>query len=313
MLTLRQLRFLVALVDELNFSRAAAACHVSQPTLSTGLKELEEMLGVQLAERSRRSVVITPLGREIAARARGLLAGAREIEELAAQQRNPDAGDLRLGAIPTIGPFLIPKALPAIRAAFPELRLFLREEVTESLLEGLASGRLDVALLAQPVDIGSLEAEALFDDGYHLATPRDHLAGKQAAVSGADLEGASLMLLEQGHCLQRHALSAFPERNIRQDESFSATSLPTLISMVSEGLGITLLPDLAVDAGAAKGWRLRLFPLAGARPRHVVLVWRPTSARGALFRRLARLLREARAEMAERSPASGSVRSDRAP
>jgi LysR family hydrogen peroxide-inducible transcriptional activator len=300
-ITFRQLRFLVALAEELNFSRAAEACHVSQPTLSTGLKELEEALGVQLAERSRRHVILTPIGQEVAARARGLLNGAREVEDLAAQHRNPEAGDLRLGAIPTIGPFLIPKALPAIRAALPNLRLFLREEVTESLLEGLAAGRLDVALLALPFEIGNLETEALFDDGYHLATPRDDGAGGaggRRSVTGAELTGTRLMLLEKGHCLQRHALSAFPEQDIQQDESFSATSLPTLISMVGEGLGVTLLPDLAVDAGAAAGDRIRLLPLTGACPRHVVLAWRPTSARVDLFHRLAGLLRQTRAALA---------------
>ncbi|MBL27920.1 MAG: LysR family transcriptional regulator [Rhodospirillaceae bacterium] len=303
MITLRQLRFLVALVDELNFSRAAAACHVTQPTLSTGLKELEEMLGVRLAERNRRSVIITSAGREIALRARALLLAAREIEDLAAQHSNPNAGDLRLGAIPTIGPFLIPKVLSGVRGAFPNLRLFLREEVTESLLDGLAAGRLDAALIAQPFDVGSLETEFLFDDGYHLAAPRGHPGEERKAVTGTELDGARLMLLEKGHCLQRHALSAFPDRNIQQDESFAATSLSTLISMVGEGLGITLLPDLAIDAGAAAGYEIDLVPLVGARPRHVVMAWRPTSPRRDLFLGLSAIFRETRTAM--RSAALG--------
>jgi len=297
-INLRQLAFLVALSDQLHFSRAAEACHVTQPTLSAGLRELEETLGVQLAERTRRSVIMTPIGQEIADRARRLLIAAREIETLAGEQSAPHAGDLTLGSIPTIGPFLLPRALPEIRGAFPDLRLYLREEMTESLLDGLHAGRLDAIVVAQPFDIGNLETAFLFDDGYHLAAPPKHPALAQGRVSGADLAGKPLMLLEKGHCLQRHALSAYPDAGIQQDESFSATSLSTLIAMVSEGLGITLLPDLAIDAGATEGSRLALAPLPDACPRHVVLAWRRTSARANLFRDLAAILTRCRAELA---------------
>lgn len=278
------MRFLVAVADELNFSRAAEMCHVTQPTLSAGLRELEERLGVQLVERSKRHVMMTPIGDEIAARGRALLIGAREIEEIAAAHLRPDEGDLRLGAIPTIGPFLLPRALPEIRAEFPRLRLFLREEMTESLIEGVSSGRLDLALIALPFEVGSLAVMALFEDGYHLASPPDP-AGPVA------LGEAKLMLLEKGHCLQRHALSAFPDRHLEQDESFAATSLATLIAMVSEGLGVTLLPDLAVAAGVAEGAKLHLAPLPGACPRRVVLVWRKTSARAEVYTRIGALLK----------------------
>lgn len=297
MITLRQLRFFVALADERHFSRAAERCHVTQPTLSSGLKELEAVLGVELAERTKRSVIITPAGQEIAERARQVLVAAQEIEELAAERRNPNSGDLRLGAIPTIGPYLMPKALPLIHATFPEIRVFLREELTESLLEGLDSGRLDAALIARPFDVGNLETAALFDDGYSLAAPVGYVGQTGVEMRGADLEGTRLMLLEKGHCLQRHALSAFPDRDIRQDDSFSATSLPTLISMVSEGLGITLLPTLAIEAGVAAGQKVELFPLVDACPRHVVLAWRATSARAAFFRQLAELLTNCRGAM----------------
>src|SRR6056297_76079 len=165
-ITLRQLRFLVALDDTLNFSRAAERCNVTQPTLSAGLKELEERLGVQLVERTRRSVMMTDIGAGIAARGRALLTGAQEIEELAAAHLRPEEGDLRLGAIPTVGPFLLPRALPTIREALPHLRIYLREELTESLLAGVAEGRLDLALIALPYEIGALESMALFQDGY---------------------------------------------------------------------------------------------------------------------------------------------------
>ena len=294
-ITLRQLGFLVAVADTLNFSRAAESCFVTQPTLSAGLKELEDRLGIVLAERTRRSVILTPAGAEIAARARAVLMAAREIEELAEAQAAPEAGTLRLGAIPTIGPYLIPRALPEIRQAFPDLRLLLREEMTEQLLDGLHAGRLDLILFAQPFDAGGIKTMALFEDGYHLAAPPGSFG--PGPVGGNQLDGARLMLLEKGHCLQRHALTAFPDRDIAQDESFSATSLPTLISMVSEGLGITLLPDLALDAGVLGGQDVAVTPLPDACPRRVVLAWRTTSARAGLFRKLGEILCRTRQQM----------------
>ncbi|ATF20720.1 hydrogen peroxide-inducible genes activator [Phaeobacter gallaeciensis] len=299
-LTLRQLRFLVAVADELNFSRAAERCYVSQPTLSVGLRELEDRLGVTLAERTKRSVILTPVGAQIAERARKLLQDSREIEELAAAQASPEGGTLRMGAIPTIGPFLIPRAMPALKSSFPDLQLYLREEMTGQLLEGVQSGRLDLVIYAEPYAPAGLDTLHLFDDGYHLAAPPTHPAPLQvpgAAIRGADLDGRQLMLLEQGHCLHRHALSAFPERDIQQDESFAATSLSTLISMVSEGLGITLLPDLAIDAGVAAGQDVVMMPLADACPRRVTLAWRPTSVRADLFRKIGAVLRTARGSL----------------
>ncbi len=296
-ITLRQLGFLVALADTLSFSRAAEASFVTQPTLSAGLRELEERLGVVLAERTRRSVVLTPVGAKIAARARAVLLAAGEIEELARASAAPEAGDLRLGSIPTIGPYLIPHALPEIRRSFPDLRLLLREELTEQLLEGLHAGRLDLIMIALPFEVGGIETMELFEDGYHLAAPLNRFGPEP--VGGAELEGAQLMLLEKGHCLQRHALSAFPNRRIEQDESFSATSLATLISMVSEGLGITLLPDLAIDAGVLGGQEVMIVPLKDARPRHVVLAWRTSSARAGLFRRLGEIFKATRRKTVE--------------
>lgn len=294
MITLRQLRFLTAVADSLNFSRAAEACFVTQPTLSAGIKELEDRLGVTLIERTKRSVLLTPLGEEIVARARRLLLDAGDIETLAQAHRNPFEGDLRLGAIPTIGPYLIPRALPKIRADYPKLRVFLREEITESLIEGLNSGRLDLILIALPFETGALVTEPLFEDGYQLASPPDWPAPKSAGADALDHAG-QLMLLEKGHCLQRHALQAYPGRLLSREEDFAATSLTTLIAMVSEGLGITLLPNLAVDAGVTAPEQIRLTPLPDACPRNVVLAWRPGSARQDLFMALAKLLREVRA------------------
>ena len=293
MFTLRHLQFLVAVAETSSFSRAAEISFVTQPTLSAGIKELEDRLGVQLIERTRRSVMLTPLGEEIVERARALLLDAREIEELARAHQNPETGDLRLGAIPTIGPFLIPQTLPLIRAQFPGLRLYLREEMTESLIDGLNEGRLDLILIALPFETGSLEIAPLFEDGYQLATPlhapRSFKTGREALN-----DAGQLMLLEKGHCLQRHALQAYPDRNLAQDESFAATSLTTLVAMVSEGLGVTLLPNLAVDAGIVSNGEVSLTPLPDACPRKIVLAWRANSARTSLFEKLAELLRKTR-------------------
>lgn len=294
----RQLQFLVALADELHFGRAAESCHVTQSTLSNGLKELETILGVSLAERTKRSVLLTPIGREIAARSRALLADAQDLVAVAARRRGGLRGELRLGTVPTIGPFLMPKALPRLREAFPELRLFLREELTESLIAGLNAGRLDAILIATPYDIGDLVSVPLFEDGYRLAVPAHHALTAREAVSGGELAGEKLMLLERGHCLQSHALSAFPEARPRQDDAFAATSLATLVSMVEEGLGITLLPQLSIDAGIARGTSLVLKPLLGACPRRVILAWRRTSALADDFRRLADIFRSAREDLA---------------
>lgn len=301
MTTIRQLSFLVAVANELNFSRAAEKCHVTQPTLSAGLKELEGQLGIMLVERTRRSVQLTDTGAEITERARRILADVAEIESLAAQHGDAFTGTLRLGAIPTVGPYLVPHALPLLRTRYPELKMFLREELTETLVSGVEEGRLDLALVALPHDLGSLQVEPLFDDGYALATPPGHALAGRGALESADLAEHSLMLLERGHCLQRHALSALPGGKLQEDESFSATSLPTLVSMVEEGLGITLLPRLAIDAGAAEGHDIALTEIPGVCPRQVVLAWRKTSPHVKRFRVLARILCETRQMMQARA------------
>lgn len=295
--SLQQLRFLVALADELHFGRAAETCHVTQSTLSNGIKELEATLGVALAERSKRSVLLTPVGEEIADRARRLLADATDLVDAAKRHSGTLRGDLRLGAIPTVGPFLAPKLMPLVREAFPELRVYFREELTESLIAGLKAGRLDAILFALPFDHEGLETIELFEDDYQLATPLDHRLANLEAASGNDLSGEKLLLLEKGHCLQRHALSAYPDAHATPDDSFAATSLVTLVSMVSEGLGMTLLPQLAIDADVTRGARLALIPLTGACPRRIVLAWRKTSARSKDFAVLAEIMRAARRDL----------------
>ncbi len=287
MITLRQMRYLTAVADTLNFSRAAELCFVTQPTLSAGIKELEDRLGVQLIERTRRTVILTPLGEDLTERARNLLLDAAEFEAVAQAHKNPFEGDLKLGSIPTIGPYLLPHALPEIRKAFPGLRVYLREEMTESLIEGLNAGRLDLILIALPFETGSLKTMTLFKDGYQLASPagRPFPHGIEALAQSGEL-----MLLEKGHCLQRHALEAYPGRIATAEDSFAATSLTTLIAMVSEGLGITLLPNLAVQAGVVGNTDIQLTPLPDACPRHIALAWRAGSARAEVFEQLGGLL-----------------------
>jgi LysR family hydrogen peroxide-inducible transcriptional activator len=298
MTTLRQMRFLVALADTGNFSRAAEQCNVTQSTLSTGLKEMEARLGIKVAERTTHSVLMTPEGSELADRARDILARVSDFEDFAKVVSQTGAMRLRLGAIPTVGPYLLPRALPKIRAALPGVNIYLREELTDSLVTGLVDGRLDLILIALPHDLPpQVQTELLFEDGYSLAAPRGHPLANLDTVTGDDLSGRELLLLERGHCLQQHALSSVPGIVLDQDQDFSATSLPTLVSMVEEGLGVTLLPGVATDAGLTKGHDLHLSHLAGALPRRVVLAWRQSTANAAMFGRIAEVLRSARASL----------------
>jgi LysR family hydrogen peroxide-inducible transcriptional activator len=277
--SLRQLEFLVALADEQHFGRAAEKCHASQSTLSAGLKELEATLQVVVAERTRRSVTLTPVGRELADRARRLLFDAKALVEFAAANAGELSGELRLGSIPTLAPYLLPQVIPELRQAFPDLKLFLREAKSDELLHGLHGGQIDAALLALPYEIGNLTTYELFQDDYLLALRPEHALAGRGELTGRDLTNLEMMLLEKGHCLQRHALSAFAPLGPRQDRTFEATSLPTLVAMVAEGLGATLLPRIAVEAGVADGQDVALVPLRGAHPRTVALVWRKTSPR----------------------------------
>lgn len=295
MTTLRQMRFLVALSDTTNFSRAAEICHVTQSTLSTGLKELEARLGIKVAERSTHQVLMTPIGQTLADRARDILAQVEDFEAAAKAEVSAGLKQLRLGVIPTVGPFLLPRALPSLRTDWPDMQIYLREELTESLVAGLVDGRLDLILIALPHDLPpQVETETLFDDGYSLATPRAHPLANLSRVEGSDLAGRRLLLLERGHCLQKHALSSVPGIALEEDESFSATSLPTLVSMVEEGIGVTLLPHLAIDAGLATGHDLHLSHLEGATPRRIVLAWRKSSAQSDIYRKIGDTLRRAR-------------------
>ncbi len=290
--TLRQLRYLVAVVDRCHFGQAAAACNVSQSTLSAGIQELEDLLGAPLLERTKRTVVPTALGRDVADRSRDLLKGAEELMDVAQAAREPMAGPLRLGVIPTVGPFLLPRALPRLRETFPKLQLYLREDQTARLLERLDAGELDAVLLALPYALGDLEVMDLGEDRFSVVYPADHRLPATGAATPADIARENLLLLEDGHCLRDQALAACELESARRNTAFNGTSLHTLVQMVANGLGVTLMPQMALDAGIVRGLDVAVRPMAdGTQHRRIGLVWRRTSARKETFRRLGEALR----------------------
>ncbi len=290
--TLRQLRYLVGVVDRCHFGQAAAACNVSQSTLSAGIQELEDLLGAPLLERTKRTVVPTALGRDLADRARDLLKGAEELMDVAQAAREPMAGPLRLGVIPTVGPFLLPRALPQLRETFPKLQLYLREDQTARLLERLNAGELDAVLLALPYALGDLEVMDLGEDRFSVVYPADHRLPASGVATPADIASENLLLLEDGHCLRDQALAACELESARRNTAFNGTSLHTLAQMVANGLGVTLMPQMALDAGIVRGLDVAVRPMAdGTSHRRIGLVWRRTSARKETFRRLGEALR----------------------
>jgi LysR family hydrogen peroxide-inducible transcriptional activator len=275
--SLRQLRYLVTIAERLSFTRAAADCFVTQSTLSAGIKELEETLGARLVERDRRSVLLTPLGQEVVLRARALLAQAGDLAALAARRGAPMTGMVRLGAIPTIAPFLLPAMLPVLREQFPSLRFALREDLTAHLVERLESGSLDIILVALPYETGSLLVRPLFDDEFWLVGPHGDPALRDPAIRIAPAVSGRLLLLEDGHCLRDHAIAACRRSPVPR-EGLEATSLLTLLQMVEAGMGLALIPELAIRAGLLQGTHLVARPLAGAAPKRVVaLAARPTT------------------------------------
>ena len=300
--TLRQLRHLVALADHGHFGRAAASAAVTQSTLSASIKELEALLEAALVDRTRRQVVLTPLGRQTVERARRILADTEALALAARAQREPLTGTLRMGVIPTIAPYLLPGVLPGLRRSYRGLQLYLIEDLTPRLLEQLHVGQLDVVLLALPYDCGNVESAPLFDDRFLLALPPDHPLAKERRIDPERLRSEEVLLLRDGHCLREHALSFCNLADRRRTEAFEATSLPTLVQMVDNGLGITPLPQLAVDAGLLRGTSLVTRPLAAEEPgREIALVWRRGTGRREEFLLLAKELAE-RAKKARREP-----------
>ncbi len=294
--TLRQLQYLKLLAEHGSFSRAAEAAHVTQPTLSAGVQELERILGGPVVDRARAGVILTPIGAEAVARASDILARAEDLVQAAKSAGQPLSGRFRLGVIPTIAPFLLPRALPALRARFPRLKLFLREDQTGKLIAALKGGALDAALIALPYDTGGLKTAPVGDDELVAALPANHPLLEAERISPDSLEGDDLILLEDGHCLREHALAACrlePPRT-GDENVFSATSLPTLVQMVGSGLGVSLLPAMAVAAGLAAEAPIGVRRIeAEHASRQIVVAWRSGSSREVEARLLAETFRAA--------------------
>jgi LysR family hydrogen peroxide-inducible transcriptional activator len=290
--TLRQLEFLCALAEEGSFSRAADVCHVTQPTLSSAIKELEALLGVQLVERESRGASLTHAGQEAADRARGLLSGAADLVAAARHAGEPLTGPFRLGAIPTIAPFLLPRTLQLLRQAHPDLQLYLREDQTERLLDDLRSRKLDAALIALPWEAAGIHTEALGPDEFLLVAPHSHGLIQAPGLSPDDLLVEEVLLLEDGHCLREHALSVCQLPSRRSGETVTATSLQTLVHMVAGGLGVSLLPRLAVEGGLTSGINVSVRPFdQPMMGRQVGIAWRARSARAAEARMIGAFVR----------------------
>jgi len=289
--TIKQLQYLVALRRFGHFGRAAEACFVTQSTLSAGLRELETLLGVTLVERTRRVVRFTALGEKIADKAIKVLRETEELAEMARAQGRPLHGDLRMGVIPTIAPFLLPTMLPQLRGTWPELKLYLREETSGAACEALHRGQLDCVLLALPFACGEVDSALLFDDPLYVAYPRGE-APAAADVSAGEIDEARLLLLEDGHCLKDHALSACNRPDLRANAEMMGTSLHTLVQMVDNGLGVTFVPEMAIEAGILSGTAVDARPLRSENPyRRIALIWRRSSPREDEFQMLAATLR----------------------
>jgi LysR family hydrogen peroxide-inducible transcriptional activator len=286
----QQLRYLVALAESRHFGRAAQACAVTQSTLSAGLLALERQLDCRILDRAAgRHVVFTPLGLDLVERARTALTSLESVTEAAMAAREPMGGPLRLGVIPTIGPFLLPTLVPALRVAFPRLRLYLREDTTANLVDRLSANRLDLLLLATPCDCGGADTVPVARDAFLIALPPEHRLAGEEQIPISELATERLLLLEDGHCLRDQALAVcgLLGGDRGDHDGFAATSLHTLVQMVAGGLGITLLPKLAVAAGITAGTGLVLRPLAGPGAwRTLGLAWRPNAPRAADYRAL---------------------------
>jgi len=290
--TVKQLRYFVALSEAGHFGRAAQASCVSQSAFSTAIQDLETLLGTQLVDRTNRQVTITAIGREVATQARLCLRDIEDLMQVAGQRRKPLSGDLRLGVIPTIAPFLLPRVLPALRRTYPELKLFLTEDRTQRLHERLLNGDLDLLLLALPYDLRGTEELPLFKDRFLLACRdgTERVDPEQYRFNRLDAD--SILLLEDGHCLREHALAACRIRDSEKVSRFAASSVLTLVEMVDADLGITFLPEMAEKSALLRNTRVRLYPIRDDSYRTIGLAWRKGSGRAEEFTLLGEFLKE---------------------
>lgn len=304
-MNLRDLKYLVTLADLRHFGRAAEACNVSQPTLSTQVRKLEDELGVVLIERAPRQVMLTPVGQDVVARARIVLADVEQMREAARRTTDPEAGSVRLGIFPTLGPYLLPHVVPGMRKRFPRLELLLVEEKTEVLLQMLRDGRLDAAILALPLHEEWLQTEFLFEEAFMLAVPRTHPLAGRHGLQLSELVDEDLLLLEDGHCLRDQALEVCALAGAGEKEGFRATSLETLRQMVAAGVGSTLLPMLAVNPPVPRSDSIALVSFRQPAPvRRVAMAWRRSSGMGAFLRDVAEVFRDLPANLLRAPPAS---------
>lgn len=287
-MNLRDLAYLLAVADHRHFGKAAEACFVSQPTLSTQIRKLEEELGVVLIERAPRRIMLTAIGRDVVERARRILADVEQLKDAARRETDPEAGTLRLGVFPTLGPYLLPHLVPHLRERFARLQLLLVEEKSDEIIARLRDGRLDAGLLALPLHDDRLQWQELFTEPFVLAVPEQHALAARDALSLHDLADERLLLLQEGHCLRDQALDVCRLAGASETTGFQATSLETLRQMVAAGVGVTLLPQLAVTPPVPASGNMRLIPFATEPPsRRIALVWRRSSPQEAFMRTLA--------------------------
>lgn len=298
--SIKQLKYVCAVAEHRHFSKAAAACHVTQSTLSAAIQELESQLGVKIFERNKKTVLITPLGEKLLAQARIILGDVEDFVGLARAHEEPLAGDLRLGVIPTIGPFLLPPILSDLRKRFDKLKLYLKEEMSAQLLQQLQQGQLDLIILAFPYPLPDMETVSLFKDEFLLCLPPGHEWEKLAQVRQNQLQGQSLLLLEEGHCLRDHALEACKLESADTDLVYQGTSLHTLVQMVANGLGLTLLPAMSVDADVLGDTHLQLKPFSNENvSREVGMAWRKSDPRREEYLLLAEFIKDHMARAAK--------------
>ena len=305
-MNLRDLKYLLALADHKHFGRAAAACFISQPTLSTQIRKLEEELGVSLVERAPRKVMLTPAGRDAAERARRIVAEVEQMKEGARRSQDPEAGTVRLGIFPTLGPYLLPHVIPRIRERFPNLELLLIEEKSDVLQSRLHDGKLDAALLALPVHDDQLHSEFLFEEPFLLAVPENHPLAKRDSLSLSELSDQKLLLLEDGHCLREQALEVCRLSGANEKSEFRATSLETLRQMVAANVGITLLPTLAIKPPVARSQNIHLLGFSDSHPsRQIAMLWRRSSAMAGFLLELSKVFSELPTELFSPTPEIG--------
>lgn len=291
--TVKQLRYLVALEKHQHFGRAARTCHVSQSAFSVAIRELETALDITLVDRTNRSVTFTAIGRQIAAQARLCLFDLEGLIDIANEQRDPLSGELHFGAIPTVAPFMLPKILPAIRKKFPKLDMYIREEQTQSLYEELMRGGLDLILIAMPYELKNIQSMPLFEDPFLLAAHQQTtLLDDPENFRINQLKKGEILLLEEGHCLRNHVLSALKLNNQDKLNRFAATSLHTLMQMVDSDLGISFIPQMAQNSNLVKGTNIALHDMPKTYVREIALVWRTSSARSEEFRQLGDVIQQ---------------------